>query len=373
MPDDPRRTVRYVSNHTLLPAEHERATHLHIAGRLAQIMRWPFGGEWVESAADPREPTYFVPHQTLSLDVASGCGIGGADDLFGGVVPHAHVGTKIITHGLVSPGAAAPAGWSEAFPAAVADVVLDGCSVFDRVDLERAARALLRQGAVRAKRPEGIGGLGQQVIASERELAVLLDTLAGGDDRLAREGIVLEQDLAEVSTLSVGNLRVGGIDVSYYGSQSLTLNNSGKPVYGGSELWCVQGGFDALDPFAPDANTRLAIRQARTYHEAALRFFPGIVLSRANYDVAQGRDAQGQWRSGVLEQSWRAGGASPAEIEAAAILLQQPQRQPVHVITVERYGNGLTAPPGAIVMYHGEDSRTGPMLKYTQVIPDAAA
>jgi hypothetical protein len=24
-------------------------------------------------------------------------------------------------------------------------------------------------------------------------------------------------------------------------------------------------------------------------------------------------------------------------------------------------------------MYHGEDSRTGPMLKYTQVIPDAAA
>jgi uncharacterized protein DUF3182 len=89
--------------------------------------------------------------------------------------------------------------------------------------------------------------------------------------------------------------------------------------------------------------------------------------------VAQGRDAQGQWRSGVLEQSWRVGGASAAEIEAAAILLRQPQRRPVHAITVERYGAAATAPPGAIVLYHGEDPRNGPMLKYAQVISDAAA
>jgi hypothetical protein len=211
------------------------------------------------------------------------------------------------------------------------------------------------------------------VVRDAGQLATLLDALAGSDERLAQEGLVLEQDLVDVATLSVGQLRVGGMDVSYYGRQSSTLDNHGESVYGGSELWCVRGGFDALDTLAPDANTRLAIRQARTYHEAALRCFPGILLSRANYDVAQGRDARGQWRSGVLEQSWRVGGASPAEIESAAILLRQPQRQSVHAITVERYGSGAIAPPGAIVLYQGEDPRNGSMLKYAQVISDATA
>ena len=84
------------------------------------------------------------------------------------------------------------------------------------------------------------------------------------------------------------------------------------------------------------------------------------------------RDAQGCWRSGVLEQSWRAGGASAAEIEAIAILQQQPQQHVVHVRTVERYGD-VAAPPGAIVLFHGDDARNGPLLKYVEVIPDAIA
>ena len=373
MPVNQSRTVRYVPNDAFLPTEHERAAHRHIAGRLADIMHWPFGGEWADSSRRPPEPTYFVPCHTITCEAASACGIGGVDDLFGGVVPHAHVATKVITHGLVSPRAAAPPGWCETFAEAVGEVVLDGYSVFDRGDLERAARKLWLQGPVRVKQPEGIGGQGQHVVRNAAQLALLLDTAASSDENLALEGLVLEQDLADVVTLSVGQLRLGGIDVSYYGRQSSTLNNRGVPVYGGSELWCVRGGFDALDVLAPDANTRLAIRQARTYHEAALRCFPGIVLSRANYDVAQGLDAQGQWRSGVLEQSWRAGGASAAEIEAVAILLQQSPSRSVHAVTVERYGAAATAPPGAIVLYHGEDSRNGPMLVYAQVIPDAAA
>jgi len=68
-----------------------------------------------------------------------------------------------------------------------------------------------------------------------------------------------------------------------------------------------------------------------------------------------------------------AGGASAAEIEAVAILLRQSPSRSVHAVTVERYGAAATAPPGAIVLYHGEDSRNGPMLVYAQVISDAAA
>ena len=48
-----------------------------------------------------------------------------------------------------------------------------------------------------------------------------------------------------------------------------------------------------------------AIDQARGYHTAALASFRGMFASRCNYDVVQGIDDRGQWRSGVLEQSWR--------------------------------------------------------------------
>ena len=49
-----------------------------------------------------------------------------------------------------------------------------------------------------------------------------------------------------------------------------------------------------------------------------MRFF----ASRRNYDVVAGLDARGQRRCGVLEQSWRVGGASPAELVALAAFLQ---------------------------------------------------
>ena len=42
--------------------------------------------------------------------------------------------------------------------------------------------------------------------------------------------------------------------------------------------------------------------------------FPGLFASRCNYDVVTGADGVGKHHSGVLEQSWRAGGASGAEI-----------------------------------------------------------
>ena len=59
-----------------------------------------------------------------------------------------------------------------------------------------------------------------------------------------------------------------------------------------------------------------AIRSARAYHEAALACFTGMFASRCNYDVAEGRDASGRRWFGVLEQSWRLGGASGAEVAA---------------------------------------------------------
>jgi len=48
----------------------------------------------------------------------------------------------------------------------------------------------------------------------------------------------------------------------------------------------------------------LAVNQARRYDKCTCAY-PGFVASRRNYDVGQGTDANGEWRSGVFEASWR--------------------------------------------------------------------
>src|SRR5215471_8719184 len=74
---------------------------------------------------------------------------------------------------------------------------------------------------------------------------------------------------------------------------------------------CVEvGSLDGL-PMTPEL--RIAVSQARSYDQAVSEY-PGFLASRRNSDVAQGVDNEGQWRSGVLEASWRSGGASTAEL-----------------------------------------------------------
>ena len=142
-------------------------------------------------------------------------------------------------------------------------------------------------------------------------------------DQLANAGLVLEENLTAVTTYSVGQVRVADLTATYYGSQRLTTDNGGDEVYGGSDLVVVRGDFDALVQLPLPESIRVAVEQARTY-DAATSVFPGMFASRRNYDVAQGVDARGQWRSGVLEQSWRIGGATGAEIAALEAFRADP-------------------------------------------------
>jgi hypothetical protein len=83
--------------------------------------------------------------------------------------------------------------------------------------------------------------------------------------------------------------------------------------------------------------------------------------------VARGLDHQGIWRSGVLEQSWRIGGATPAEVVALEALHAGPALARVHASSVESYGERDEAPPHAAVYFRGHDSRVGPITKYALV------
>ena len=112
---------------------------------------------------------------------------------------------------------------------------------------------------------------------------------------------------------------------------------------------------------------RLAVDQARCYDRAADAHFGGFFASRRNYDVVAGIDPEGRPRSGVLEQSWRLGGASGAELGAIELLLDDPTLCAVHARCVEQYGDGAAPPPGATVYYDAVDPRVGRLVKYTTV------
>jgi hypothetical protein len=343
---------------------HERITRATVAKRLAALMGFEYTGEYDRSAQYPGR-VYFVPSTTLvELKQAAQLGITGERDLFGGVVPYPFVATKAITHPLIAPKAFAPEGWSDTFPRQVQRAVLEGYSVFTAEHASSAGKQLLENGPVRLKLVHATAGRGQKVIQNLSELAEALATMAPAE--WADAGLVLEENLTSVTTYSVGQVRVADLTATYYGSQRLTNDNAGDEVYGGSDLVVVRGDFDALSQLPVPENIRIAVEQAQVY-DAATEVFSGMFASRRNYDVAQGTNARGQWRSGVLEQSWRIGGATGAEIAALEAFRADPDLDVVRASTYEIYGESQDPPPQATVYFRGTDERVGLLTKYTMV------
>ena len=92
-----------------------------------------------------------------------------------------------------------------------------------------------------------------------------------------------------------------------------------------------------------------------------------MFASRCNYDVAEGCDASGRQYIGVLEQSWRIGGASGAEVAALQALKDDPTLQTVCASTTEVHGPGVAVPEGAILYFSGVDDHLGPITKYAEL------
>ena len=352
-------------------AAHDHATCAQIARRLALLKGYEFAGDY-HAREHAGGNLYFVPMDTLiGVDRARRLGIVDEHDVFGGVVPHPFVATKSISHPLADDRARAPAGWSHAFARRLRDAVLPGFAAFAVDDAMRAGMRLLDEGAVRVKRALGIGGSGQYVVRDRDALAQALAEIDA--DELSRYGVSLEQHLEHVTTFGVGQIRVGDLVATYYGTQRVTTNNAGAAVYGGSDLVVARGGLDALMALDPDPAARQAIDRARRYDDAASDCFPGLFASRRNYDVAEGTDGRGRRHQGVLEQSWRIGGASGAEMEALRAFRDDPGLAAVRANCVERYGNDAAVPDGASVYFSGDDARVGRLVKYATVEPYADA
>ena len=338
---------------------------MKIAEKLAALKGCGFAGEFECDAMYPGG-VYYVPSRTIvGCDVADALGICSEDDLFGGVVPHHFVGTKTITHPLVDGSAQAPEGWSAAFCDAVEHAVLEGYSAFNCDDAVRAGARLLALGRVRVKPAVALGGRGQTVVESPAALRAAVEAIDPAE--LAECGVVLEQNLVDVATYSVGQIRVDDLVASYVGTQSLTADSGGAEVYGGSNLIVARGDFDALLALDVGPEMKRVTAQAQAYDDAARAHFRGFFASRRNYDVAVGRDRDGRRCSGVLEQSWRVGGASGAEIAALEWFRRDGDARAVRAWSTEIYGESEAPPPAAAVYFRGIDDEVGYITKYSMV------
>ncbi|KPN87820.1 DUF3182 family protein [Pseudomonas nunensis] len=362
----PTNRKKLVVAHSVRPEAplHEVETNRALAKWLAQILGLKYGGSYDPEQHSGRD-LYLLPTQTLvGVANARQLGVRGPEDLWGGYVDHDFICTKAISHGLLNRDAHAPEGWSPLFSERVRNVVLDGLSVFSLEDARPAAEHLLNSGPIRLKPIHACAGRGQEVIKSLNEFDAIL---ARPDaEQLFTEGVVLEQDLDQVITHSVGQTFIGDKVLSYCGDQYLTEDGRGEQVYGGSNLLVVQGYYeDLLELELPD-DVRLAIQQAQVFDNAADEAYPGFYASRRNYDIAQGLDSNGKQRSGVLEQSWRMGGASSAEVAALQSFINDPGMSAIRVSSVETYID-QPLPADAIEVYRGPAENSDFLLKYVTV------
>lgn len=345
------------------PPEHERVVQGLLAEKIAALLGLP-----VAADTAPNGTHYWVPDDTLiGREQLLALEISNSDDFFGGAVPFPFMATKAISHPLVDDAEAVPPGWNAAFYQQACSAVLNGYTVFSLVDAERAGALLLAHGPVRVKPVRGKAGRGQALIENAQQLSECLRQQDVAE--MANWGLVLEEHLKEVVTFSIGQVRVGGMTASYYGTQRLTQDDEAAEVYGGSDLMVVRGEYSALDALPLSPAIRLALAQAVVYEQAALNCL-GLLASRRNYDIAQGIDARGEERSGVLEQSWRIGGASAAEVAALEAFYRDPALQYVRASTYETYGTDV--PPGAQRLYRGAVPPHGTLSKFVKVEPYAS-
>jgi hypothetical protein len=353
------RTVVHCSRKADTPDSHERATRAWIASRLAGLLDYDYADEYDAQRNYPGR-LYFVPGETLIEEEARALGINDEHDLFGGVMPYAFLTTKAIVHPVIA-GGVVPSGWSPGLSARLSDTVLEGYTAFTGKDARQAGLRVLTTGKARIKPGDGIAGRGQTVVATEAELDVAL--AAFDADAIRHNGIVIEQNLEEVTTFSVGCVKVGNLIASYIGMQRLTVDNHDEEVYGGSDLIVVRGDFQALLAVMPDGAPREVVQSGLAFDTAVSEAYPSFFASRRNYDIAHGYDAHGKGRFGLLEQSWRLGGASPAEVAALEAFKDDPNLAAVRVCCVESYADTVAPPPNAIVYFEGADHRTGPLTK----------
>lgn len=280
-----------------------------IARDIAGYLGLPFKGEVAEKS---NGVDYLVPASTLSTAEARKLGVSGEHDFYGGFVDHIQQVGKSILH--PSSSRNAPEFYSHEFSEEIGGLVLPGVTTFSKAEIIRGFQSLAsRNIEARLKMPSESDGNGQSVIKSEEDLTQKLKDL---DDKCLREhGIVLEQNLQDIRTISVGRAQIGSEMYSFIAHQKDGSGKQNEEINGsflGASLRVVRGGLNNLNILKDlDIDDHEAVEGAWKF-DALYNKFMKPVSSRMSYDYLIGSDRYGARKGGITDITARLGGNCPA-------------------------------------------------------------
>ena len=310
--------------------------NLRIVDKIASIFQ-RFGGI-------DRGKTYYVADKTIVLEFSENqklikdALIESEKDFFGGIVPRAYQSTKAIMHPLVSREAACPLGWSHEFSQELVhlELVLPGFTVFNIEDIRTAFNHLYDKGVyqIRLKDPLGYLGMNQFVVTSFQELEQFISDKIVDNEKLQQYGLVVEENLCP-EDLKIYS--VSFVTVAFHQVQCIGVQRFSQGLYAGTDFVIMQTGKYIL----PELLARVGIfnkEDAQVIIDKALLFrallnkhIPEIKTARFNLDIVSGiasiysnSTCELVKRFALLEQSFRVGGASAAEIWGLEYLLCHP-------------------------------------------------
>lgn len=312
-----------------------------ISRRIAEYLEIPFFGE--VRALKPEG--YSVPARTLLKSQARTAGIENRDQFYGAVIEdHGHV-SKAVLHPTLNGKTEAPHFHSDLFVERVKDCVLPGFTVFSKEDAANAYENLVDQGyRVRAKKTRESDGMGQLDIRYRSNLLAFLKGSIS-DEEINQEGLVLEAQVHDPQTISIGYAIYGKDVFTFLAEQKNDKGEDGRDRYAGARVKVIKDtnlSFSTPNHLILNDNERRALEMAHKFHNAFSYFNP--LLSRISFDCVLGADHKGSPLAGITDITARLGGTCPALILAAQEFKKNPDVFCVNADVTLNYQQGEREP-----------------------------
>ncbi len=297
-----------------------RARNGHIGVDISSILGIPFRGLSTEQIVGPNH--YVVTSKTMTKqDALNRFGINSTSDFYGLAVNDINEVGKAILH--PAPGEITPQFYNPRFADRARHLVLPGFACFSTSDAQSAFAHYEGNGfGLRFKVANESDGNGQFKVDDASHLQHLLE-----EQRQAlTEGIVLEANLHDPTTISVGYAQLGDQRYSFIAHQKNTPPNAeGQSKYLGAKVTAVRGSMEIfLSDQDMTLNDRLAVLKAVEFNRLYQQTFHPIA-SRLSYDVVLGLDDHGDILSGITDITGRVGGTCPALMLACMEFNQNPE------------------------------------------------
>jgi len=276
----------------------------NIARYLADILGFGFLGLVEQFEGNNK---YIVPPKTITMSLLKEIGIRSEANFYGLAISDIDlVDKQIFQLGRSQNG----------FAGLVREYVLNGYKAKGKNDLKKAVETMLEtSGEARIKKLGVSDGRGQRVVENSSKIGLL----ECSDD----EVVVVEPNLVDKSTISVGRAIVGSNEYSFIAHQiNDVAPEDGRDRYmGANPVRVVRGDLYNLFTIKLQNRERIAVAKAIGFDKEYLNYYKPLA-SRISYDVLFGRDRKGNNLSGITDITGRLGGTCPALVLAIKDILE---------------------------------------------------